>query len=259
VRAAWADDLFLYSAALAFFGLVSVAPLVVVALWATALLVGDARVDGVADDLARVAPPSLGVDVALERVAELGSSLGAVAIVAALWPATAYGAVLVRVLDRMTGDRHGTGWRGRGVALLLLCLVPVLILGSLITTAAGAAALGDTQVEGAVGLVLAAALSFVAVAGTIAVIYEVFPRTPPGWRDAVVGALVAAGGITVLSAAYVAYLRLGANFERRYASDALTAAVLLGVWLFAANAALLVGYRIAGREAGAEHVGGDRV
>jgi hypothetical protein len=51
----------------------------------------------------------------------------------------------------------------------------------------------------------------------------------------------------VLSVAYVAFLRLGANFERRYASDALAAVVLLGLWLFAANTALLVGYRAAHR------------
>src|SRR5205085_9740282 len=45
------DDVFLYSAALAFYGLVSVAPLVVVALWVTSLLVSDSQVHQVAEDL----------------------------------------------------------------------------------------------------------------------------------------------------------------------------------------------------------------
>ena len=53
--------------------------------------------------------------------------------------------------------------------------------------------------------------------------------------------------ISVLSAGYVAYLRLGANFEQRYASATISAVVLLGVWLFAANVALIVGYRAARR------------
>jgi uncharacterized BrkB/YihY/UPF0761 family membrane protein len=75
------------------------------------------------------------------------------------------------------------------------------------------------------------------------VIYKVFPRTPPDWRSAVRGALIAASSISLLSAAYVAYLRLGARFEQRYTSDALAAVVLLGLWLFAVNLALLVGYR----------------
>ena len=72
-----------------------------------------------------------------------------------------------------------------------------------------------------------------------------FPRTPPGSRDTLRGALVATGSIAVLSVGSVAYLRLGANFEQRDASDALASVVLLGLWLYAANIALLVGYRVA--------------
>ena len=247
VRNARADDVFLYSAALAFYGLISVAPLVVVGLWVTSLVVGQAQVHEVADDLAGVAPPALGVDRALERVADLEAVLGLVAVVAALWPATAYGSGLARVLDRVGGDRPATGLRGRGAALLLVGLMPVLVLGSLVATYAGAAALGDTGLDVAVGLALALGLSFTATVAILAVIYKTFPAAPPGWRATGRGAVVAAASISVLSAAYVAYLRLGADFEQRYASDALAAVVLLGLWLFAANAVLLVGYRLAQR------------
>lgn len=239
--------MFLYAAALAFYGLISVAPLVVVAMWISTLVVGDAQVQQVGDDLARLAPPALGVDRAFERVAELSTTFGLVAVVAALWPATAYGAALVRVLDRIGGDREVTGLRGRGAALLLVCLVPVFVLGSLVAGYAGAAALGDTGIEIAVGLAFALALSFTATVVTVAMIFKVFPRHPPEWPATLRGALVAAGCISTVSVGYVAYLRLGVNFEHRYASDALAAVVLLGVWLFAANVALLVGYRVARR------------
>jgi uncharacterized BrkB/YihY/UPF0761 family membrane protein len=168
-------------------------------------------------------------------------------VAAALWPATAYGAALVRVLDRIGGERGAGGFRGRGAALLLVGLVPVLVLGSLVASYAGAAALGDRPAEVAVGLAFGLVLSFAAAVAAVAVIYQAFPRNAPGWRATVRGALVAAGSISLLSVAYVAYLRLGANFERRYASDALAAVVLLGAWLFAANVALLVGYRVARR------------
>lgn len=247
VGAARADDVFLYAAALAFYGLISVAPLVVVALWITTLVVGSGQVHQVADHLARLAPPALGVDRALQRVANLSTTFGVVAVVAALWPATAYGAGLVRVLDRIGGHRKGTGLRGRGAALLLVCLMPVLVLGSLIAGYAGAATLGDSPGEVAAGLVFGLVLSFAATVAAVAVIYKVFPREPPGWMDTLRGALVAAACIAILSVGYVAYLRLGANFEQRYASDALASVVLLGVWLYAANIALLVGYRIARR------------
>jgi membrane protein len=250
---------FLYAAALAFYGLISVAPLVVVALWATSLVVGQAEVHHVADKLARLAPPALGVDRALERVADAGTTLGLVAVAAALWPATAYGSALVRVLDRMTGDRAATGWRGRGTALVLVALVPVLVLATLVASYAGAAALGDTGAEVAVGLTLAVAAGFTTTVAAVALIYKVFPRTPPDWRATLSGAAIAAGSISVLSAAYVAYLRLGANFERHYASDALAAVVLLGLWLFAANTALLIGYRSTRRPPSGTSTGGDTI
>lgn len=254
-----AEDVFLYAAALAFYGLISVAPLVVVALWATSLVVGQAEVHHVADKLARLAPPALGVDRALERVADAGTTLGLVAVAAALWPATAYGSALVRVLDRMTGDRAATGWRGRGTALVLVALVPVLVLATLVASYAGAAALGDTGAEVAVGLTLAVAAGFTTTVAAVALIYKVFPRTPPDWRATLSGAAIAASSISVLSAAYVAYLRLGANFERHYASDALAAVVLLGLWLFAANTALLIGYRSTRRPPSGTSTGGDTI
>ena len=245
VAAARADDLFLYAAALAFYGLISVAPLVVVAFWVTTLLVGRAQVHNVAADLADLAPRQLGIDRAFERTADLGTTLGLVAVLAALWPATAYGSALVRVLDRLGHDRVTTGLRRRGAALVLVGVIPVLVLGSLVVGYVGAAALGDSGVEIAIGLACAFALSSIATVITVAIIYRVFPRTPPSWRATWRGALVAAGTMSLLSVSYVAYLRLGANFEQRYASDALAAVVLLGLWLFAVNAALLAGYRVA--------------
>jgi uncharacterized BrkB/YihY/UPF0761 family membrane protein len=199
----------------------------------------------VADELARLAPPGLGIDRALERVADIETTVGVAAVVAALWPATAYGSALVRVLDRVGGDRAATGLRRRGAALVLVAIVPLLVLGSLVASYAGAATLGDTGAEAVIGLALAAAAGFTTTVATVAVIYKFFPRSAPTWRATFTGAVVAAGSISLLSAAYVAYLRLGTNFERRYASDALAAAVLLGLWLYAANTALLIGYRVA--------------
>ena len=236
---------------MAFYGLISVAPLVVVALWITSLVVGPTQIHDAAAELARVTPEALGADRALERVADLGTSLGLAAVAAALWPATAYGSALVRVLGRLTGDRDATALRSRGAALLLLCLAPVFVLASLIASYAGAATLGDTPVQIVVGLAVALVLGFAATLVIVTFIYKVLPRTPLDWRAAIKGALIAAASISVLSVAYVAYLRLGANFEQRYASDALAAVVLLGLWLFAANTALLVGYREARRRGSA--------
>jgi membrane protein len=253
-----AEDVFLYSAALAFYGLISVAPLVVVALWVTSLVVGPTQIHDAAAELARFSPEALGADRALERVADLGTRLGLVAVIAAVWPATAYGSALVRVLDRLTGDPDATGLQRRGAALLLVCLAPVLVLASLVASYAGATTLGDTPAEIAVGLTVALVYGFGATFVTVGFIYRILPRTPLDWRSTIHGALIAAASISVLSVTYVAYLRLGANFERRYAWHALAAVVLLGLWLFAANTALLVGFRAAHRRGPAMRIHGTR-
>jgi membrane protein len=242
-----ADDLFLYGAALAFYGLVSVAPLIVLALWLTALVAGDDQVHRVAAQLDRVAPRALGADRALQRVADLGARAGLVAVVAALWPATAYGSGLVRVFDRITVGQEGNrkGLRGRSLALAVVGVVPVLVLAGLLAAYSGAAVLGDSPMETAIGFALAVVFGFAATAVAIIVIYKVLPESAPDWPSTLRGTGVAATGISLLSVAYVAYLRLGTDFEQRYAPDAVAAVVLLGLWLFLANVVLLVGYKVA--------------
>lgn len=44
-------------------------------------------------------------------------------------------------------------------------------------------------------------------------------------------------------ASYAIYLRVGANFEERYGSSAVAAVILLGLWLYLVNGALIVGYK----------------
>lgn len=248
VATAKRDDLFLYSAALAFYGLVSVAPLVVVALWLTSLVVGADQVRIAAVRFAEFAPTAVGADRALQRVAELGTSLGLLALAGALWPATAYGSGLVRVFDRLSMGRPRPAAKAlerRALALALVAVVPVLILASLLAAYAGTRVLGDGPVLTVAGFALAFAAGFAVTGAAVTVLYQVFPHAPPPWRANVRGTLAAATGISLLSVGYVAYLRLGTNFEQRYASAALASVVLLGVWLFFANVALLVGYKVA--------------
>ena len=57
--------------------------------------------------------------------------------------------------------------------------------------------------------------------------------------------LVAGAAISVLSAGYALFLQFGADFQNRYGTSGLAAIVLLEVWLFLANALLLVGYQVA--------------
>jgi membrane protein len=239
------NDVFVYSAGLAFYGLISAVPTTVVVLWVISLIAGDDRVHQMARTLSEVLPDNLGADQALLRVGSLGSGLGVPALVASLWPASAYGAGLRRAFDRLSPKRSRAkleGLRGRG--LVLVALLPVLTVGTL----AGALAATTVFAEGflrVLGWVLAVALAFVGAGVSVAVIYRVFPPEKLPWRRIVRGTLFTAAGIAVLSLAFALLVGLGADFQQHYGVSGFAAIVLLGVWLFLANAILLVGYRVA--------------
>jgi membrane protein len=238
------DDLFLLAAGLAFYALVSVAPLVILVMWVTSLVVGDERLRQLATALGRYAPNGIGIDKGLTRVAQLGTTAGAWAIVTALWPATAYGAGLRRAFDRLSPKREQLeGLRGRGLAFFVL--FPVFVLGSLISAYAGSKALGNGTDGQTAGIVVALTTGFAGAAVAILLIYRIFPARRMAWPEIGTATLVAAAGIAVLSAGYVAFLSLGTNFEEHYLTSSLAGVVLLGVWLFLANVLLLVGYKAA--------------
>jgi membrane protein len=241
-------DMLLVSSGLAFYALVSVAPFAVLVLWLASLAVGDDQVRQVAQQLASHAPAKLGIDKAFQRIADLGTGVGWKAILALAWPATAYGSGLVRALDRLTGDsdaRDLKGLRGRGMTLGLVAMVPGLVLFGLVMAFAASGAVGDRGLARVAGWGLALVVGFAFTAAVAAFIYRVFPTRPPAWRGIWAGASAAAAAVSVTTLGFVIYLEGFADFEQRYVTSGLAAVVLLALWLFVANAVLLVGYQVA--------------
>lgn len=233
----------LSAAGLAFYALVSVAPLVVLSIRVASLLVGDDAVRRAGDELARLAPEKLGIDKAFGTVAAAGTGIGFTAALAALWPASAYGSGLVRAFDRLTGTkRSNQGLRGRLLALSLLGVMPVFVLLTLGVVAVAPRVLGEGAAEAVGGWSIGVVVAFLMLTAFHALVYRVFAPRPPKRRDLLEGAMVAALGVTVLSLVYAGYLQFGADFAGRYVTSGLAAVVLLAVWLFLANGLLLVGY-----------------
>jgi membrane protein len=247
VRRLRSEDVFLLSAGLSFYALVSLVPFAILVLWLVSLVTGKARVHEVADQLARHLPPKLGVENALQRVADLGVRLGLGALAALLWPATAYGAGLRRSFARLADNRDEEvkGLRGRGLALGLIGVVPALALAGLVAAYFGTAVVGHGGVAQVAGWVLALAFGFAASAVGVAVIYRLFTPLSLGWKSIGRGAVAAAAAISVVSLGYVIFLNSGVDFQRRYATSGLAAVVLLAFWLFITNALILVGFQIA--------------
>lgn len=243
-------DLLLLSAALAFYALVSIVPLAIVALWLTGLVVGEGRVHVAAESLAAVLPEGVGVDRALIVVSGQGTALGVVAAITALWPASAYGAGLRRCFANLSPRTRKPyeGFRGRGLALLVL--LPVMTIGTLLGAFAGTALFAD-GVTAVVGWMVAPVLAFVAAAVGLAAIYRIFPGERLGRRPIARGVVTAGTGIAVLSFVLALGLGAGADFKEHYALSGVAGIVLLASWLFAANALVLLGYLVAVTDTGA--------
>jgi len=238
------QDILLFASGLSFYALVSVVPLAIFVIWMASLVVGEQRIHAFATELRHVAPKNLDMGGFVERVARLGTSLGVPALITALWPASSYGAGLRRAFDRIgpKKPKELKGLKGRGLALVVL--LPVFVLGSLAGSYAGSALVGDTVWQKALGVALALLTGFVGTAIGVASIYRIFPPERMSLRRIVKGTIWSASTISLLSLAFTVFAST-ANFSQHYGTTGVAAIVLLGVWLFLANALLLVGYRIA--------------
>jgi membrane protein len=241
------EDLFLLAAGLAFYALVSVVPFATLVLWVLSLMAGDNRVHQVAAVLARSLPPNVQLAQAFERVANLGAGLGFGALIALLWPATAYGSGLSRAFGRLApnAEQPAKGLRGRALALALVGVMPALLLIGLVASYVGTSVVGQGLAARIFGWLLALAFGFLVSGAAAVALYKLFSPRPVRGRGLLRGAAVAGASISLLSAGYAFFLHFGADFEHRYASSGLAAIVLLAVWLFFANAFILVGYQVA--------------
>ena len=238
------QDILLFASGLSFYALVSVVPLTIFVIWITSLVLGEQRIHSLASELKRAAPENLDAGGFVQRVADLGTSLGAVALLTALWPATSYGAGLRRAFDRLgpRKPKEMRGLKGRGFALLVL--LPIFVLGSLLGAYVGTALFPDGVWQRIVGIVLALVIGFAGTALALGAIYRIFPPERLGWPAIAKATLWSASTIAVLSAAFAVFVS-NANFQEHYGSSGVGAIVLLAVWFFLANALILIGFRIA--------------
>lgn len=245
----WArsDEFLLTAASLAFFALVSLPPTALIAFWIAGSVAGDERVRQLGDQLAAAVPQQASGDTLLVQLVDVATALGWTSLVAAVWPATAYGAGLARAFDRLTpsGRRRMDGLRGRALVVLLIALLPLLVLGALLLVVLGPRIAGEAALVRLLALAAAGALALVTMTAILGLLYALFSPTHVGAGAAARGGAWAAAAVTLISVGYAVYLRVGANFEERYGSSAFAAVVLLALWLYLANGALIVGYKVA--------------
>jgi membrane protein len=249
-------ELLLEASSLAFYGLVSALPLLVLAFSFVGAVAGEETLQQIAQQAEENGPAGAGR--ILEQLIDSGDTLSWAALVFTIWPATAYGGGLRRALGRAAEDSGGApALRGRLTALLMVFALPVLVLGGLPLVAL----LTSLQDDGLAGTVLGWGLAIVVGGGgltlLLSLLYRIFTPARIGWGHVLRGAALAAAVTSLFSVAFVAYLRIG-DVEDRFGGDTIGLVVMLGVYLFVANALLLGGFEAAAElEEGADAADGD--
>lgn len=234
-------DLLTSASSLAFYGLVSALPLLLITFAVVETVTGDGTLQRFAEQVSQSGPK--GTSQLLDQLARSGGSLTVVTLVFTLWPATAYGAGLRRTLSR---DEHAdsdgaSGLRGRLIALGLVFVLPALILAGLPLMFFLSTLGNDGPLATLLGWSLA--LGSGAVVGTLltTALYHAFTPRDLGVRESLRGAALTAAATGIFSLLFVAYLKVG-NTGERFGGGTIALVVLLGVWLFVANILLLGGY-----------------
>ncbi|MCF6508088.1 YihY/virulence factor BrkB family protein [Blastococcus sp. MG754426] len=232
------------SASLAFYAMVSLPPMVLLGFWVAGLVVDDSALQDLGTQVDDQAPDQLPVADVLRALIDVAAQTGPVAAVAAVWPATTYGAALARAFSAVAPEteRRIRGWTGRLLALAIIAVLPLAVFSALAALYLVPRLLGS-------GLALRLAMGLGALLLLclgIGLVYTLFRLWETRVGDVVIGAATATGLVAVTTGGYLVYLE-HADFTARYGPTALATAVLLGLWLLLGNAALIAGYRVLAR------------
>ncbi|MEM0963573.1 MAG: YihY/virulence factor BrkB family protein [Bacteroidota bacterium] len=256
VRDVLDDDVPSLAAAIAYYTVFSLPPLLVILVALAGAVYGPDRVSAL---LAEQAVSSIGpgageaIRAMIENSRDVGTGVGAqvIGVVALLFGASGAFGQLQKALNRAWEvDSSGDG--GGLVRLIakrllsfgMVLTVAFLLLVSLaVSTALGIA--GDAAAgvagEGAIGLgvrVLNAAVSLGVVAGLFAVLFKVLPDAEIAWRDVAIGAVVTAVLFTVGKGLIGFYL---AQADPGSAFGAAGSLALVLVWVYYSALIVLVG------------------
>jgi uncharacterized BrkB/YihY/UPF0761 family membrane protein len=234
------------SSSLAFYAMVSLPPMVLIALWIAGGVVDDDALRTLGQQVDSRTPDQLPVAAILRELIDIAARTGPLAVLAAAWPATTYGAALARAFSSIAaGQQHRMrSRRGRLLALAVIAVLPLVVFSGLAALYVLPRLLGSGW---PLRLALAAG-ALTALAALIAFVYWLFELHDSRWDDLLVGAVTATALVAGSTAGYLVYLEF-TDLTARYGATALATAVLLGLWLLLGNAALLVGYRLVQRRA----------
>lgn len=240
VRRLLSRTVLLPASSLAFYGLISALPLLLLSLSAAERVFGPDVVGRLSTQATIMDARGVG-----QMITDVGGSAAApswVVILFALWPATAYGGGLRRAFVEARGDDEAlSGLKGRGIGLLLVLVLPLVVVGGVPLTFL-LAQLGGDGVPGILaGVALALVVGTLGATALNTLLYHVFTRGEHPLTTTIGVAASVAFLSSAFSLGFVAYVRV-ATLEERYGSGVLAMVMLFGVWLLVTNVLLLAGY-----------------
>jgi membrane protein len=237
-------DLVFYAAGLTFYAAIAVVPLLLVAWFVTARVLGEEVVRTLTLALAEYAPTSLGLRAGVRSLGEAGPRLGVAAFAAALVPATSYGDGLVRAMDRIAErDRRAKGLRGRLLALVFVAALPPVVMGELGAVAVLPDALGFTGRFNLASVAVAFVVGWLSASLLVGVLYRAFSPRPIRPGALALGAALTGSFLAGMSLTWLFLLRFGVDVGIAFGnSDLLGTVVVAAVYLYLVQVVLLGGY-----------------
>lgn len=238
IEAARRHETLLLAGGLGFFGLISLPPAVAVGFGTLRLVASPEAASGLANSLQQIFPDTLQLGQLLQATQDRGGRYAGVGLVILLWPATTLASGWARALDAVNeyealpGARGLAGrLRGLGVGLALL----VGVLGLLAVVTAGSALVGQAAL-----LAPVAAAAVAGVFGFCLALYRWLPSRRRSWPAIWPGAAWATVGTAVATIGFALALAGAGGLAQSYPAG-LSTALVLGLWLYAANLSLLLG------------------
>lgn len=240
VERARAHNVLVLGAGLAFFGLISLGPAIGIGFGLLRVLTPAETGTQLVELLQDVFPEQLGLGELLDQMEDRGGRYAGIGLAVLVWPATTLASGWTRALDDVMGADGAAGVRG--IAGRARGLVPGIILAAGMLLLIGAVAFG-TALLGEDGLVLLLVIGVGALLLQIALnvaVYRWLPSEPRPWHELLPGALWSTAGVAISTIGLALALTFGEDLTDHY-PPALITSIVLGLWLYGANASLLLG------------------
>lgn len=252
VRAAWSDELSDWAAALTYYSMLSLFPALLIAIVVLSIA-GPAPADSLAGAAGRLGPGGGTSLIAesirhLQSVKSLSGPMAIVGLLSAFWTVSTYLGAFIRAANALYGVKETRSLSRTlplrfALGLLLVVAVAVTVLGFAITPGLAEQA-GNRIGMGSAGLrvwsIVKWPLLALLVSVALALLYWVAPNTEgQRLRWLTSGSVIAVGIWIAGSAGLALYAAHFDSLNRVYGS--LTAAIVLLMWLWLTNFALLLG------------------